>query len=133
MAWGRERRLAAGMARRLRIQFAGARYHVINRGNLQHDGFATGGGDRVLRPDVAGRGGAVPVAAVLRRASGVDRRSAPDGSTLLVARELKPAGDRDRGGRGVYRGRNRDVWINRLNPTISGLTPSSRPPRPCGG
>jgi REP element-mobilizing transposase RayT len=31
------------MARRLRIQFAGARYHVINRGNLQHDVFATGG------------------------------------------------------------------------------------------
>ena len=31
------------MARRWRIQFAGARYHVINRGNLQHDVFATGG------------------------------------------------------------------------------------------
>jgi REP element-mobilizing transposase RayT len=29
------------MARRLRIQYAGARYHVINRGNLQHDVFAT--------------------------------------------------------------------------------------------
>ena len=43
MAWGREGRFAAGMARRLRIQFAGARYHVINRGNLQHDVFATGG------------------------------------------------------------------------------------------
>ena len=43
VAWGRERRLAAEMARRLRIQFAGARYHVINRGNMQHDVFATGG------------------------------------------------------------------------------------------
>lgn len=31
------------MARRLRIQFPGARYHVINRGNLQHDVFATTG------------------------------------------------------------------------------------------
>lgn len=31
------------MARRLRIQYPGARYHVINRGNLQHDVFATVG------------------------------------------------------------------------------------------
>ena len=31
------------MARRLRIQYPGARYHVINRGNLQHDVFATFG------------------------------------------------------------------------------------------
>ena len=31
------------MARRLRIQYPGARYHVINRGNLQHDVFATCG------------------------------------------------------------------------------------------
>jgi hypothetical protein len=31
------------MARRLRIQFAGARYHGIHRGNPQHDVFATGG------------------------------------------------------------------------------------------
>lgn len=31
------------MARRLRIQFPGARYHVINRGNLQHDVFVTEG------------------------------------------------------------------------------------------
>ena len=31
------------MARRLRVQFAGARYHLINRGNLQHDVFATDG------------------------------------------------------------------------------------------
>lgn len=31
------------MARRLRIQFSGARYHVINRGNLRHDIFATRG------------------------------------------------------------------------------------------
>ena len=30
-----------GRARRLRIQYPGARYHVINRGNLQHDVFAT--------------------------------------------------------------------------------------------
>jgi len=36
------------MARRLRIQFAGARYHVINRGNLQHDVFATGVRSRPL-------------------------------------------------------------------------------------
>jgi len=43
VARGPEASLAAGMARRLRIQFAGARYHVINRGNLQHDVFATGG------------------------------------------------------------------------------------------
>ena len=28
------------MARRLRIQYPGARYHVINRGNLPHDVFA---------------------------------------------------------------------------------------------
>jgi len=28
------------MARRLRIQLPGARYRVINRGNLQHDIFA---------------------------------------------------------------------------------------------
>jgi putative transposase len=34
------------MARRLRIQFPGARYHVINRGNLQHDIFATPGAVR---------------------------------------------------------------------------------------
>ncbi|MGH7957616.1 MAG: transposase [Opitutaceae bacterium] len=32
-----------GMARRLRIQYPGARYHVINRGNLQHNVFATAG------------------------------------------------------------------------------------------
>ena len=31
------------MARRLRIQFPGARYPVINRGNLRHDSFATAG------------------------------------------------------------------------------------------
>lgn len=31
------------MARRLRLQFPGARYHVINRGNLQHDVFVTAG------------------------------------------------------------------------------------------
>ena len=31
------------MARRLRLQYPGARYHVINRGNLQHDVFATAG------------------------------------------------------------------------------------------
>ena len=35
-----------GMARRLRIQFPGACYHVINRGNLQHDVFATVGAKR---------------------------------------------------------------------------------------
>ena len=34
------------MARRLRIQFPGARYHVINRGNLRHDIFATAGARR---------------------------------------------------------------------------------------
>ena len=34
------------MARRLRIQFPGARYHVINRGNLRHDLFATAGACR---------------------------------------------------------------------------------------
>ena len=33
----------SSMARRLRIQYPGARYHVINRGNLQHDVFATFG------------------------------------------------------------------------------------------
>lgn len=36
------------MARRLRIQFPGARYHVINRGNLQHDIFATDGARRAF-------------------------------------------------------------------------------------
>jgi putative transposase len=36
------------MARRLRIQFPGARYHVINRGNLQHDVFATSGAKRAF-------------------------------------------------------------------------------------
>ena len=34
------------MARRLRIQFPDARYHVINRGNLPHDIFATAGARR---------------------------------------------------------------------------------------
>ena len=34
------------MARRLRIPFPGARYHVINRGNLRHDIFATAGARR---------------------------------------------------------------------------------------
>jgi REP element-mobilizing transposase RayT len=34
------------MARCLRIQFCGARYHVINRGNLQHDIFASRGAIR---------------------------------------------------------------------------------------
>jgi len=32
-----------GMARRLRIQYPGARHHVINRENLQHAVFATVG------------------------------------------------------------------------------------------
>ena len=36
------------MARRLRIPFPGARYHVINRGNLQHDIFATEGARRAF-------------------------------------------------------------------------------------
>jgi len=36
------------MARRLRIQFPGARYHVINRGNLQYDIFATDGARRAF-------------------------------------------------------------------------------------
>jgi len=31
------------MARRLRIQYERARYHVINRENLQHDVFEMGG------------------------------------------------------------------------------------------
>ncbi len=35
-----------GMARRLRIQYPDARYHVINRGNLRHDIFATPGAIR---------------------------------------------------------------------------------------
>jgi len=34
------------MARRLRLQFPGARYHVLNRGNLQHDLFTTDGARR---------------------------------------------------------------------------------------
>jgi REP element-mobilizing transposase RayT len=34
------------MARRLRLQYRGARYHVINRGNLQHDLFITAGARR---------------------------------------------------------------------------------------
>ncbi len=36
------------MARRLRLQFPGARYHVINRGNLQHAVFATSGARRAF-------------------------------------------------------------------------------------
>jgi hypothetical protein len=47
------------MASRLRIQCAGGWYHLINRANLQLDVFAAGG-DRVLRANVAGRGGAIP-------------------------------------------------------------------------
>lgn len=34
------------MARRLRLQYPRARYHVINRGNLQHDIFLTNGAKR---------------------------------------------------------------------------------------
>ncbi len=44
------------MARRLRIQFPGARYHVINRGNLRHDIFATAGARRSFT-GVTGRTG----------------------------------------------------------------------------
>lgn len=36
------------MARRLRIQFSGAIYHVINRGNLQHDVFVTDGAQKAF-------------------------------------------------------------------------------------
>ena len=36
------------MARRLRLQFPGTRYHAINRGNLPHDLFATAGARRSL-------------------------------------------------------------------------------------
>lgn len=36
------------MARRLRNQFPGARYHVINPGNLQHNIFATDGACRAV-------------------------------------------------------------------------------------
>lgn len=36
------------MARRLRLQFPGARYHIINRGNLQHDVFATVGANNAF-------------------------------------------------------------------------------------
>ena len=32
-----------GMAPRLRIQYEGALYHVINRGNFQHDAFQSAG------------------------------------------------------------------------------------------
>src|SRR5690349_14665187 len=39
-------RSTGGMARRLRIQYCGARYHVINRGNLQHNVFITSGAIR---------------------------------------------------------------------------------------
>ena len=31
------------MARRIRIQFPGARYHIINRGNYRHDVFTSEG------------------------------------------------------------------------------------------
>lgn len=35
--------VAAGMARRLRLQFPGARYHIINRGNFRQSVFASAG------------------------------------------------------------------------------------------
>jgi hypothetical protein len=46
LSWGARRIGVPGVARRLRIQFPGARYHVINRGNLRHDIFATAGARR---------------------------------------------------------------------------------------
>jgi REP element-mobilizing transposase RayT len=36
------------MTRRIRLQYSGDRYHVINRGNLQHDVFATAGAKRTF-------------------------------------------------------------------------------------
>jgi REP element-mobilizing transposase RayT len=36
-------RLTAEVARQLRVQYPGALYHVINRGNYQSDVFETGG------------------------------------------------------------------------------------------
>ena len=37
------RRLSSGMARKLRLEFPGACYHVINRGNYRADIFRTEG------------------------------------------------------------------------------------------
>ena len=41
--WLRQEWWIRGRARRLRIQYQGARYHVINRGNLPPDVFAAFG------------------------------------------------------------------------------------------
>ena len=46
LAQGSINRSTLAMARRLRIQFGGARYHIINRGNLQHNVFITPGAIR---------------------------------------------------------------------------------------
>ena len=43
LVFGKMRRLLGVMARRIRIQFPGARYHIINRGNYRHDVFTSEG------------------------------------------------------------------------------------------
>lgn len=45
--------LTKGMARRLRIVFPGALYHVINRGNYRQDVFASGGAARAFETVLA--------------------------------------------------------------------------------
>ena len=44
-----------GMARKLRLQYAGAFYHLINRGNYRADVFASDGGEGGVSK-VPGRG-----------------------------------------------------------------------------
>ena len=46
-------RLVAEVARRLRIQYPGALYHVINRGNYRRDIFETAGAARAFEQAMA--------------------------------------------------------------------------------
>ena len=56
------------MARRLRLQFPGARYHVINRGNLQYDLFVSFG---VVRDSFEGERSAEEVLREAAAAGGI--------------------------------------------------------------
>ena len=56
------------MARRIRIQFPGARYHIINRGNYRHDVFTSEG---------------LSTAASLRPTLFLDRQDAQDGRRIV--------------------------------------------------
>ena len=62
------------MARRIRIQFPGARYHIINRGNYRHDVFTSEG---------------LSTAASLRPTLFLDRQDAQDRRRIVgVSRAL---------------------------------------------